>query len=231
MQIRKDFQVIDRAIMARRSVRAFLDTPVEPSLIREILQVAARAPSGTNTQPWKVYVLTGDAKQSLSTEIVQAFLDPEISARHHEEYDYYPKEWIEPFIGRRRKIGFDLYALLGLGKDDKAGMKAQHARNFKFFDAPVGLIFTIDRVMGRGSMLDYGMFMENIMVSAVGHGLATCAQAAFNQFHSIIEKQLNLPANEAVVCGMALGFEDKKAIVNTLKTTRVPLDEFVSFLS
>ena len=231
MAVLKDFQIIDRAIASRRSVRAFLDTPVDPTIIREILQVASRAPSGTNTQPWKVYVLTGDAKQRLSDEIVATFLDPTKAAQHHEEYDYYPKEWIEPFIGRRRKVGFDLYALLGLTKDDKDGMKQQHARNYQFFDAPVGLIFTIDRVMGKGSWLDYGMFMENVMISAIGHGLATCAQAAFNQFHKIIERQLNLPANEAIVCGMALGYEDKKAIVNTLKTTRVPVDEFVTFVS
>ncbi len=231
MAVLKDFQIIDRAIASRRSVRAFLDTPVEPAIIREILQVASRAPSGTNTQPWKVYVLTGEAKQRLSDEIVATFLDPAKAAEHHEEYDYYPKEWIEPFIGRRRKVGFDLYNLLGLTKDDKKGMKQQHARNYQFFDAPVGLIFTIDRVMGKGSWLDYGMFMENIMISAIGHGLATCAQAAFNQFHKIIERQLNLPANEAIVCGMALGYEDKKAIVNTLKTSRVPVDEFVRFLS
>lgn len=225
----KHSEIIDRAILARRSVRAFLDTPVDPLLVCEILQVASRAPSGTNTQPWKVYVLTGDAKARLSEEIVATFLDPDKASQHHEEYDYYPKEWIEPFIGRRRKVGFDLYGLLGLGKDDKAGMKAQHAKNFRFFDAPVGMIFTVDRVMGRGSMLDYGMFMENIMISAVGHGLATCAQAAFNQFHRIIEKHLDLPGNEAVVCGMAMGYEDKKAIINTLKTARVSVDEFVSF--
>lgn len=231
MGVLKDFQIIDRAITARRSVRAFLDTPVDPVIVREILAVSSRAPSGTNTQPWKVYVLTGDAKARLSAEITETFLDPEKVAAHREEYDYYPSEWIEPFIGRRRKVGFDLYALLGLAKDDKAGMKAQHARNYQFFDAPVGLIFTVDRVMGRGSMLDYGMFMENIMISAIGHGLATCAQAAFNQFHQIIERQLNLPSNEAVVCGMALGYEDKRAIVNTLKTTRVPVDEFTTFLS
>lgn len=225
----KHSEIIDRAILARRSVRAFLDTPVDPLLVREILQVASRAPSGTNTQPWKVYVLTGDAKARLSEEIVATFLNPDKASQHHEEYDYYPKEWIEPFIGRRRKVGFDLYGLLGLGKDDKAGMKAQHAKNFRFFNAPVGMIFTVDRVMGRGSMLDYGMFMENIMISAVGHGLATCAQAAFNQFHRIIEKHLDLPGNEAVVCGMAMGYEDKKAIINTLKTARVSVDEFVSF--
>jgi nitroreductase len=231
MAVLKDFQIIDRAIVSRRSVRAFLDTPVDPSIIREILQVASRAPSGTNTQPWKVYVLTGAAKERLSAEIVETFLDPAKAAQHHEEYDYYPKEWVEPFIGRRRKVGFDLYGLLGLAKDDKDGMKRQHARNFEFFDAPVGLIFTVDRIMGKGSWLDFGMFMENIMISAVGHGLATCAQAAFNQFHKIIERQLNLPANEAMVCGMALGYEDKKALINTLKTARVPVDEFVTFIS
>lgn len=231
MAVLKDFQIIDRAIVSRRSVRAFLDTPVDPSIIREILQVASRAPSGTNTQPWKVYVLTGAAKERLSAEIVETFLDPAKAAQHHEEYDYYPKEWVEPFIGRRRKVGFDLYGLLGLTKDDKDGMKRQHARNFEFFDAPVGLIFTVDRIMGKGSWLDFGMFMENIMISAVGHGLATCAQAAFNQFHKIIERQLNLPANEAMVCGMALGYEDKKALINTLKTARVPVDEFVTFIS
>lgn len=231
MAVLKDFQIIDRAIVSRRSVRAFLDTPIDSSIIREILQVASRAPSGTNTQPWNVYVLTGAAKERLSTEIVESFMDPEKAAQHHEEYDYYPKEWIEPFIGRRRKVGFDLYGLLGLKKDDKEGMKQQHARNYEFFDAPVGLIFTIDRIMGKGSWLDYGMFMENVMVSAVGHGLATCPQAAFNQFHKIIERQLSLPENEVVVCGMALGYEDKKALVNTLKTTRVPVDEFVTFIS
>ena len=226
----KRSEIVDQAIVRRRSVRAFLDTPVDLLMVKEILEVASRAPSGTNTQPWRVYVLTGDAKTRLSDEIVDAFLNPEKAAQHHEEYDYYPKEWIEPFIGRRRKVGFDLYGLLGLAKDDKAGMQQQHARNFRFFDAPVGLIFTIDRVMGRGSMLDYGMFMENVMISAVGHGLATCPQAAFNQFHKIIARHLALPENEAVVCGMALGYEDKRAIVNTLKTTRVPVDEFVRFI-
>lgn len=227
----KDFQIVDRAISARRSVRAFLDTPVDPAIIREILQVASRAPSGTNTQPWKVYVLTGAARERLSAEIVDTFLDPAKVVQHHEEYDYYPQEWIEPFIGRRRKVGFDLYGLLGLQKDDKQGMKQQHARNYQFFDAPVGLIFTVDRIMGKGSWLDYGMFMENVMISAIGHGLATCPQAAFNQFHKIIERQLELPENEMVVCGMALGYEDKAVIVNTLKTARVPVDEFTKFIS
>ncbi len=227
----QDYWIVDKIICARRSVRAFLDTPIDPVIIRQILEVASRAPSGTNTQPWQVYVLTGAVKERLSNEIVDAFLDPEKVKRYQEEYDYYPSSWIEPFISRRHKVGLDLYGLLGLRKEDRAGMQQQHARNFRFFDAPVGLIFTIDRVMGKGSLLDYGMFMENIMISARAHGLATCAQAAFNQFHTIIERQLNLPDNESVVCGMALGYEDKRAIVNTLKTMRAPIDEFVKFLS
>lgn len=226
-----DAQIIDQAICQRRSVRAFLDTPVDTAVLKQILQVASRAPSGTNTQPWQVYVLTGDVKKKLSDEIVETFYDPAKMAEHHEEYDYYPKEWIEPFIGRRRKVGFDLYGLLGLAKDDKAGMKKQTARNYQFFDAPVGLVFTLDRIMGKGSLLDYGMFIQNIMVSAVGHGLATCPQAAFNQFHKIIERHLSLPANETVICAMALGYEDKSAIENTLVTARVPVDEFVHFVA
>lgn len=175
--------------------------------------------------------IDGRYKKRLSDAIVTAFMNPEEASRHQEEFNYYPKAWIEPYISRRRKVGFDLYELLGLAKDDKEGVKQQHSRNFRFFDAPVGLIFTIDRMMGQGSFLDYGMFMENIMISAVGHGLATCSQAAFNQFHSIIEQQLELPPNEAVVCGMALGYEDKTAIENTLKTTREPNENFVVFKS
>lgn len=128
MDVLKDFQVIDRAIASRHSVRAFLDTPVDPMIVREILGVSSRAPSGTNTQPWKVYVLTGDAKARLSAEIIDTFHDPEKLAQHHEEYDYYPSEWIEPFIGRRRKVGFDLYGLLGLGKAIKRACRhSKHA--------------------------------------------------------------------------------------------------------
>ncbi|MGV0953763.1 MAG: nitroreductase [Fluviibacter sp.] len=225
----KKFEIVDRAIASRRSIRAFLDTPVELSVVKEILEVASRAPSGTNTQPWQVHVLTGQAKNALCDDIVAAFLDPSEVVKHKEEYHYYPAEWRDPYLSRRRKVGFDLYALLGLTKENKAGMQQQHARNYRFFDAPVGLVFTIDRVMGQGSWLDYGMFMENIMISASGRDLATCAQAAFNQFHQIIARHLNLSPEQEVVCSMALGYEDKKAIENTLKTERVPVDDFVRF--
>jgi nitroreductase len=223
-------QAVDAAIVSRRSIRAFLPTPVAREDIEAILEVAARAPSGTNTQPWRVYVLTGAAKDSLSAAILAAYADPREAQRHTEEYAYYPREWVSPFIDRRRKVGWDLYALLGLTREDKAGMAAQHGRNYRFFDAPVGLIFTIDRVMEQGSWLDYGMFLQNIMVAARGRGLDSCPQAAFTQFHRIIAEQLKLPSNEMLVCGMALGFADPDKIENTLITVREPVSGFTHFL-
>lgn len=222
---------VDAAITSRRSIRAFLDKPVERADIERILEVAARAPSGTNTQPWKVYVLTGQAREALSDAILAVHNDPARAREHTEEYAYYPREWVSPFIDRRRKVGWDLYGLLGLAREDKAGMAAQHARNYRFFDAPVGLIFTIDRIMEQGSWLDYGMFLQNIMVAARGRGLDTCPQAAFTQYHRIIAEQLKLPTNETVVCGMALGWADPDEIENSLVTEREPLSGFVQFVN
>jgi len=222
-------QAVDDAITSRHSIRAYLSTPVPRETIEDILRVSARAPSGTNTQPWKVHVLTGAAKQRLSTAIRAAFDDPEERAKHSEEYAYYPTQWASPYIDRRRKVGWDLYGLLGIGKTDKARMHEQHGRNYAFFDAPVGLIFTIDRVMQQGSWLDYGMFLQNIMVAARARGLDTCPQAAFTQFHRIIEAQLGLAADEMVVCGMSLGHADSAAIENTLITEREPVEGFTRF--
>ena len=223
-------QAVDAAITSRRSIRAFLDKPVERDEIARILEVAARAPSGTNTQPWKVYVLTGAARARLSNAILAVNADPEQARGHTEEYAYYPREWMSPYIDRRRKVGWDLYSLLGLGRDNKAGMAAQHARNYAFFDAPVGLIFTIDRIMAQGSWLDYGMFLQNIMVAARARGLDTCPQAAFTQYHRVISTELDLPANEMVVCGMALGWADPERIENTLVTEREPVHGFTRFM-
>jgi nitroreductase len=127
-------------------------------------------------------------------------------------------------------VGWDLYALLGLTRENKPGMAAQHGRNFEFFDAPVGLIFTIDRIMEQGSWLDYGMFLQNIMVAARGRGLDTCPQAAFTQYHRIISEVLGLPASETVVCGMSLGYADRGRIENTLLTEREPIANFVKFM-
>ena len=224
-------EAVDAAITSRRSIRAFLPTPVEREDIERILEVAARAPSGTNTQPWKVYVVTGQAKQRLSEAILAVYADPEQARQHTEEYAYYPREWVSPFVDRRRKVGWDLYSLLGLTRDNKAGMAAQHARNYEFFGAPVGLIFTIDRILEQGSWLDYGMFLQNIMVAARGRGLDTCPQAAFTQFHRVIAEQLHLPQNEMVVCGMALGWADAEKIENTLVTEREPASNFARFIA
>lgn len=225
-----DQQAVDAAITSRRSIRAFLPTPVAREDIEAILDVAARAPSGTNTQPWKVYVLTGEKKRELTSRILAVHADPEQAKLHTEEYAYYPRQWQAPYVDRRRKVGWDLYQLLGLTRDNKAGMSAQHGRNYAFFDAPVGLMFTIDRVMEQGSWLDYGMFLQNIMVAARGRGLDTCPQAAFTQYHTIIRAVLDLPDNEMVVCGMSLGYADHNKIENTLVTEREPLANFVKFV-
>jgi len=223
-------EAVDAAITSRRSIRAYLDREVAREDIERILDVAARAPSGTNTQPWKVYVLTGQARTRLSDAIQQVNADPQQAKEHAEEYPYYPREWVSPYIDRRRKVGWDLYALLGLTRENKAGMAAQHARNYRFFDAPVGLIFTIDRIMEQGSWLDYGMFLQNIMVAARARGLDTCPQAAFTQYHRVIAEQLTLPPNEMVVCGMALGWADPQQIENSLVTERESAQGFARFM-
>ncbi len=221
---------IDAAITTRQSMRAYLPTPVSRATVADILRVASRAPSGTNTQPWQVHVLLGAARQRVSERICAIFEDPAELAKHTDEYDYYPKEWVSPYIDRRRKIGWDLYRLLDIAKGDKDRIHQQHARNYRFFDAPVGLIFTIDRIMQQGSWLDYGMFLENVMVAARARGLHTCPQAAFTQFHRVLAEELALKPEQMVVCGMALGYADPAAVENTLVTDRVPVEEFAQFL-
>ena len=224
---------VDAAIGSRRSIRAFLPTAVPRRTIEDILAVASRAPSGVNTQPWKVTVLTGAAKDALSNKIAAAH-DANAAAGSTGadvgEYEYYPTEWASPYIERRRKVGWDLYGLLGIAKTDKSRMHAQHGRNYRFFDAPVGLIFTIDRLLRQGSWLDYGMFLENIMVAARGRGLDTCPQAAFIGFYKIIAEHLALPPGEMVVCGMSLGHADASAAENQLVTEREPVASFARFV-
>ncbi len=222
---------VEEAISSRRSIRAFLPTPVPQQTIENILDTAARAPSGTNIQPWKTYVLTGDSLAGLSQAILKVYNDPESAKDHTEEYAYYPREWVSPYIERRRKIGWDLYGLLGITRDDKQKMHQQHGRNYCFFDAPVGLMFTIDRVLEQGSWLDYGMFLQNIMIAARGIGLDTCPQAAFTPFHRVISEYLNIPETQSVVCGMSLGYADPNAVENSLTTEREPLDHWVTFLN
>ena len=221
---------VDAAITSRRSMRAYLPTPVPRETIERILEVASRAPSGTNTQPWQVTVLTGQALKELSRRILAAFDDPEECARHRDEYNYYPMQWQSPYVERRRKVGWDLYGLLGIGKADKARMHAQHGRNYAFFDAPVGLIFSIDRVMQQGSWLDYGMFLQSLMIAARARGLHTCPQAAFTPFHRIIAEYLEWPAERMLVCGMSLGWADPAAVENSLVTEREPVAAFTRFV-
>jgi nitroreductase len=219
----------DEAITSRRSIRAFLDKPVPLETVQEILDVAARAPSGTNTQPWKVHVVAGDLRKELSRRILAVFDDPEQAKTHSREYQYYPKEWTSPYVDRRRKVGWDMYGLLGIGKGDFQKTHDQHGRNYAFFDAPVGLMFTIDRIMEQGSWLDYGMFIQSVMVAARARGLDTCPQAAFLDFHTVIAQTLGIPSNEMLVCGMSLGWADPAAIINGLHTEREPVAGFATF--
>jgi nitroreductase len=226
---------VDAAITSRFSCRAFLrHREVPRSTVEEILDVASRAPSGTNTQPWQVYVLQGATRDALAEKVCAAHdavhADPAIAAEYREEYDYYPTKWVSPFIDRRRQNGWSLYGLLGIAKGEKDKMHAQHQRNFRFFDAPVGLMFTMDRVLGRGSLMDYGMFLENVMVAARARGLHTCPQAAWNGFARIILPHIGAGDSEMLVCGMSLGYADLAAPVNAFHTPREPARAFTRWV-
>jgi nitroreductase len=226
--------VVDAAITSRMSVRAFTSQQVPRSVLVHLLEVASRAPSGTNTQPWKVYVLQGTSRDALVAKVCAAHdalrADPALAGEYFEEYDYYPEKWVSPYIDRRRENGWSLYGLLGIGKGDKDKMHAQHQRNFRFFEAPVGLMFTVDRVMGRGSLIDYGMFLQNLMVAARAHGLHTCPQAAWNGFFKIVMPHIGAGADEMLVCGMALGYVDMSNPVNAFHTPRVAVNQFTKWL-
>lgn len=218
---------VDDAITSRRSVRAFKSDPVPQATIAHILEVAARAPSGTNMQPWNVHVFTGAARQALCDVVLDAFWNE--PGEHESDRLHYLEQNRDPYLARRRKVGWDLYGILGIGKGEREKTRDWHAQNYKFFDAPVGMIFTIDRDMGWMSWLDYGMFIQNICIAARGQGLDTCPQAAWASYHKVVEKHLGLPEQQIVHCGLSLGFEDTENKVNTLETVREPLEEFVTF--
>nr|ART40059.1 K679 [uncultured bacterium] len=218
---------VDAVMKGRTSVRAFLPAAVPRETIADLLQVAARAPSGTNTQPWQVHVLTGQMRNRLVEEVCRAFDANDTS--HEPEYDYYAKEFFDPYLARRRKVGWDLYGLLGIKKGEAEKTRAQHRKNYTLFDAPVALMFVIDRRLAMGSWLDFGMFLQNVMLAACARGLDTCPQAAWIDYHRIIGSLLNLGEHDQLVCGMALGYADPSAIVNTLVTERAALEEFVHF--
>ncbi len=220
-------RIVDAAITGRRSIRKFLDQPVDREIIEQILEVSARAPSGTNMQPWRVHVIAAETMKNLSRDILDAHYNHQDV--HASEYEYYPDIFVEPFKSRRKKVGLDLYGLLGIEKGAVDKMQAQHGRNFLFFDAPVGLIFTIDRTLKIGSWLDYGMFLQNIMIAARARGLDTCPQAAFAKYHRIIRDHLTVSDEQIVVCGMSLGLIDNTAIENQLETEREPVSGFTRF--
>ncbi|MEO0036337.1 MAG: hypothetical protein RLZZ501_2360 [Pseudomonadota bacterium] len=216
------------AIESRRAVRAFRPDPVPRETVEAILGLAARAPSGSNIQPWQVWVVTGAAKERLSRRILAAHEadDPE----QQEEYPYYPDRWEEPYLARRRQLGRALYGLLGIAKGDQAAMKRQFGRNYTFFGAPVGLFLTIDRSLNQGSWFDLGTFLQSILLAARGFGLDTCPQQAFARFNRLIRAELAIPASQVVACGIALGHADPQAPENQLHTPREPRAGFATFV-
>ena len=219
---------VDHAINTRQSVRAFLPTPVERATVEELLKLASRSASGSNIQPWRIRVIAGDIKERLTKAIFDAVARDGFEP-YQREWNYYPVNWREPFHGRRRKIGWDMYSLLGVAKGDFEGTTRARMRNYEFFGAPVGMIFTLDEDLEIGSWLDLGIYLGALMIAARGHGLHTCPQAAFADFHKIIRPLLDIPEKEVIICGMALGHIDPDAPINKLVTTRAPLDDFASF--
>ena len=219
---------IDDAITSRQSVRRFLDEPVTKEQVQHLLEVARWAPSGTNTQPWKVYAIAGEPKRALSAEILADY-DANGDGKNR-EYEYYPTQWFEPYLGRRRACGWGMYGSLGITREMKPEMSAQTARNYIFFDAPVALLFGIDRRLNVGSWMDLGMFLQNIMIAARGQGLHTCAQASLANYPGIVRKYLPVPEEEVLVCGMAVGYRDPDAPENIWRTERDPVDGFSNWV-
>lgn len=221
-------EAVEHVIRSRRAVRGFLPDPVDPALVRHLIELAAQAPSGTNMQPWKLRVIGPQTRARLEAALLAALEAGERPGV--EEYRYYPEHFREPYLARRRKVGWDLYGLLGVVKGDTEGMKRQTAANLRFFDAPVALMLTIDRDLEIGSWLDLGMFIQTLLVATQGHGLDSCPQAIFAQFHTIVRRELAIPENEIVVCGIAIGKADPEAPANRLVPEREPVESFTTWL-
>jgi nitroreductase len=215
------------AILSRRSVRAFLPTPVAKATVERVLTLASFAPNGSDIQPWQVFVVQGGLRDRLCQAIIAA--DDADAPGHAEEYPYYPTTWFEPYLGRRRQLGKALYALAGVGKGDVAAMKRQNARNYVFFDAPVGLFLTLDKRQAYGAWIDIGAFLQSLAIAARGEGLHSCPQQSFSKYHLIVRQHVPIPDDHILVCGMALGYADPDAAVNQLVPERLPLAEFASF--
>ena len=214
------------AMRGRQSTRAFLDRPVARAAIEAILDVARWAPSGVNAQPWQVAVVTGGSKQHLSAALLAARVRGEAE---RPDYDYYPKQWDEPYKSRRRATGLALYRALQIGKDDSDARLKAWNNNYSFFGAPAGLLFFVDRALSQGSWVDMGMFIQNVMLAARAHGLETCPQASLAEYPDIVRKIVNVPDTRALICGMALGYADADAPVNRYRTEREPVESFTSW--
>jgi nitroreductase len=230
----QDRASVDAAIESRLSVRAFLPEPVSREVIEEILRIASCAASGNNTQPWKVYILQGRTRVTLVEKVRAAqdaiFADPGLDGQYDGKFQYYPVKWAAPYLDRRRENGWGLYGILGINKGDKEKMQRHRQRNFEFFSAPVGLMFTVDSTLGSGALIDYGMFLQSIMLAARARGLHTCPQAAWNSFAKIILPHINAEENEMLICGMALGYADETDKVNAFAPLRLPVEQFCHWL-
>ncbi len=218
---------VDDAITSRQSVRRFTDEPVSREQVHHLLDVARFAPSGTNTQPWHADVLAGAARDALCEEIMADYQAN--GERSNREYEYYPTQWFDPYLSRRRACGWGLYGSLGITREDKDLMHEQRGRNYVFFGAPVGMIFSIDRRLNVGSWMDMGMFLQNVMVAARAHGLHTCAQASFANYPEIVRRHCDIPEEHVVVCGMAVGYGVMDAPENVWRTEREPVEAFARF--
>lgn len=223
----RDISAVDACIIGRKSIRQFLPKKVPRALVMDILRIAQHAPSGNNIQPWRVHVVSGNKRRELCERVCAEFDKGSEAAKS--EYDYYPTAFVEPYLARRRRTGWELYGLLGIGKSDREAMRRQHRRNFELFDAPLALVFTIDRRLAQGSWLDYGMFLQNVLLVARSRGLDSCAQAAWIDYYHVVDEVLNFAPEEQLVCAIALGYGDPGAPVNSLVTERCSLNEFVRF--
>jgi nitroreductase len=221
------FSTVEQVMMARFANRFYLNREVDLEAVTGILNAARYAGTGVNVQPWRVHVVTGAAKAALTDAIGAAH--ETAPGAHSPEYSYLPDTLPEPYASRRRRFGAVFYGSLGIAHDDHAARAAQTARNYRFFDAPVGLIFTIDRRLEKGSWLDLGMFIQNVMLAAKARGLDTCAQEFFSRYHAVIRAHLPLAPEELVVCGMSMGFGDPEWAKRRPPMPKAPLDEFASF--
>ncbi len=221
----------EAAILSRRSVRGFLPDPVPREVVEHLLDVAARAPSGTNMQPWRVLALAGAALDAFTADLVAAWQASLAGGGEPDgpEHDYYPSPLFEPYIGRRRKIGWDLYGLLGIARGERDKARVHVERNLRFFGAPVGLLLLADRRLEIGSWLDLGMFLQSLAIAARARGLDTCPMAVFAEHPRAIRRLVGVSEQDHVVCGMAIGHEDRSAPANALRTKRVPAASFAEF--